>query len=80
MTVSGLSDAALWTEGGSREGAGQAIALSLAPDSVTSIKLFIAAPAGGPVRQDFTIETRGLDGDPRGDSDTIQFDRPETGQ
>ena len=80
VTVSGLSDAALWTEGGSREGAEQAIALSLAPDSVTSIKLFIAAPAKGPVRQDFTIETRGLDGDPRGDSDTIQFDRPETGQ
>jgi len=80
VTVSGLSGAALWTEGGSRAGAGQAIALSLSPDSVTSIKLFIAAPAGGPVRQDFTIETRGLDGDPRGDSDTIQFDRPETGQ
>ena len=80
VTVRGLSNAAIWTDGGSRAGASQAIALSLAPDSVTSIKLFIAAPAKGPVRQDFTIETRGLDGDPRGDSDTIQFDRPETGQ
>ena len=36
--------------------------------------------AAGPARQDFTIATRGLDGDPRGDSDIIQFDRPEAGQ
>ncbi len=44
VTVSGLKDAALWTEEGSR---------------VTA-----------------AIATRGLDGDPRGDSETIQFDRP----
>ena len=80
VTVSGLPGAAVWTEGGAREGAGQAITLTLVPDSVTRLKLFIAAPGAGPARQDFTISTRGLDGDPRGDSDTIQFDRPETGQ
>jgi len=80
VTVSGLPGAAVWTEGGTREGAGQAITLTLSPDSVTSLKLFIAAPGAGPARQDFTISTRGLDGDPRGDSDIIQFDRPEAGQ
>jgi len=80
VTVSGLPGAAVWTEGGAREGAGKAVTLTLAPDSVTRLKLFIAAPGVGPVRQDFTISTRGRDGDPRGDSDIIQFDRPEAGQ
>ena len=28
----------------------------------------------------FVDDTLGLDGDPRGDSDIIQFDRPEAGQ
>lgn len=80
VTVSGLPGAAVWTEGGTREAAGQAVILTVAPDSVTRLKLFIAAPGAGPARQDFAISTRGLDGDPRGDSDIIQFDRPEPGQ
>ena len=80
VTVSGLPGAALWTSAGSRDDAAQRVEMSLPPDSVTSVKLFIAAPGAGPVRQDFTISTRGLDGDLRGDSDIIQFDRPETGQ
>ena len=54
--------------------------MTISPDSVTRVRLFVAAPGDGPARQDFTIATRGLDGDPRGDSDTIQFDRPEAGQ
>ncbi|KTE13732.1 cytochrome c oxidase accessory protein CcoG [Sphingopyxis sp. H115] len=80
VTVSGLPGAVLWTNAGTRENAAQRIEVALPPDSVKSVKLFIAAPGTGPARQDFTIATRGLDGDPRGDSDTIQFDRPETGQ
>lgn len=80
VTVHGLSGAALWTEAGSRETAQQRVEIALAPDSVTRVRLFVAAPGEGPVRQDFTIATRGLDGDPRGDSDTIQFDRPEAGR
>ncbi len=80
VSVSGLPGAVLWTDAGSREKAGQHIELALPADSVTSVKLFVAAPAIGPARQEFTIGTRGLDGDPRGDSDIIQFDRPEAGQ
>ena len=80
VTVDGLPGAALWTEAGSREAAEQRIEIALAPDSVTRVRLFVAAPGDGPSRQDFIIATRGLDGDPRGDSDIIQFDRPEAGQ
>lgn len=80
VTVEGLAGAALWIDAGSRETAKQRIEIALAPDSVTRVRLFVAAPGDGPARQDFTIATRGLDGDSRGDSDIIQFDRPEAGQ
>ena len=50
--------------------------MPLAADSVTSARLFVVAPGSGPARQDFTIAVRALDDDPRGDSETIQFDRP----
>ncbi len=78
VTVNGLAGAELWTDTGSRETAGQRIEMTVPADSVARVGLFVAAPAKGPARQDFTISTRALDGDPRGDSDTIQFDRPET--
>ena len=78
VSVSGLAGAALWSEDGAREDARQSLDVALPADSVTRVKLFVAAPGGGPARQYFTIATRGLDGDPRGDSETIQFDRPET--
>jgi cytochrome c oxidase accessory protein FixG len=77
ITVSGLPGAQLWTENGSRAKASQRVEMTISPDSVTRVRLFVAAPAQGPVRQDFTIATIGRDGDPRGDDDTIQFDRPE---
>src|SRR3546814_10396080 len=56
----------------------QSLRLPLAPDSVTSAKLFVVAPGDGPARQDFTIAVRALDDDPRGDRETIPFDRPGT--
>jgi polyferredoxin len=77
ITVSGLPGAQLWTENGSRAKASQRVEMTISPDSVTRVRLFVAAPSKGPVRQDFTIATIGRDGDPRGDDDTIQFDRPE---
>ncbi|AOF99154.1 MAG: cytochrome c oxidase accessory protein CcoG [Blastomonas fulva] len=77
ITVSGLPGAQLWTENGSREKASQRVLMTISPDSVTRVRLFVAAPSDGPARQDFTIATIGRDGDPRGDEDTIQFDRPE---
>ena len=58
--------------------AAMGLRMPLAPDSVTSAKLFVVAPGAGPARQDFTIAVRALDDDPRGDRETIQFDRPGT--
>src|SRR3546814_4348623 len=75
---SDLPGARLWSDDGSRETARQSLRMALTPDSVTSAKLFVVAPGAGPARQDFTIAVRALDDDPRGDRETIQFDRPGT--
>src|SRR3546814_10683614 len=72
VAIDGLPGARLWIDGGSRETARQSLVMPLAPDSVTSARLFIVAPGEGPARQDFTIAVRPLDNDPRGDSGTIQ--------
>src|SRR3546814_20224215 len=78
VSLSGLPGARLWTDGGARETAGQSLRLPLAPDSVTSAKLFVVAPGDGPARQDFPLALRALDDDPRGAREPNPVDRPGT--
>src|SRR3546814_17502353 len=63
VAIDGLPGARLWIDGGSRETARQSLVMPLAPDSVTSARLFIVAPGEGPAPQDFTIAARPLDND-----------------
>ena len=77
LLVAGLPGAQVWASGGKREAAGRRLDLSLAPNSVTRLQVFIVAPGEGPARQEFTISTRGKDGDEKGDSDDVVFERPE---
>ena len=80
LLVKGLSGAVAWTSTGSRETAKQRVKVSVAPDSVQKVRLFVAAPANGDPRTDFEIEAIALTGNERGDSDSVRFERPETGQ
>ncbi|MDZ7587642.1 MAG: FixG Ig-like domain-containing protein [Parasphingorhabdus sp.] len=80
LVVKGLPSAVVWTSTGSRETASQRVKLSVAPDAVQKVRLFVAAPAAGPARTDFEIEAIALSGNERGDSDSVRFERPETGQ
>jgi cytochrome c oxidase accessory protein FixG len=76
LVVKGLPGAVAWTSTGSREGAEQSVRVSVAPDSVQKVRLFIAAPAEGPARSDFEISAKALTGNERGDSDDVRFERP----
>ena len=80
IVATGLPGAVLWTTGGSRETATQRITVTVTPDSVTPIKLFVAAPREGPTHQEFAIEARSLEATATRaniDTDTTQFERPE---
>src|SRR3546814_17134890 len=76
VAIDGLPGARLWIDGGSRETARQSLVMPLAPDSVTSARLFIVAPGEGPARPDFTIAVRPPDHDPRGARRPLPFARP----
>ena len=80
VAIDGLPGAVMWTADGKREFARQSVNFAVAPDAVHKVRLFIAAPAEGPVRQEFEIKTRGRTGDERGDEDDVIFERPEAGQ
>ena len=80
VSIEGLPGAVVWDSEGSREFARQSINFPVAADSVAKVRLFIAAPINGPEHTEFTISTRARTGDERGDSDTVMFERPESGK
>jgi hypothetical protein len=46
-------------------------------DSVARLRIFIAAPVQGIIRQDFTFTLRVTDREGGGDSEPARFERPE---
>jgi cytochrome c oxidase accessory protein FixG len=80
LVIKGLPDAVAWTTNGSRETGSHRVKVSVAPDSVQKVRLFVAAPSAGPARTDFEIEAIALTGNERGDSDSVRFERPENRQ
>ncbi len=76
LVIRGLPGAVGWTLSGSRETGSQRIPLTISPNAVAKLRLFVAAPAAGPQRQPFTIAVEALSGDERGDSDSVRFERP----
>jgi cytochrome c oxidase accessory protein FixG len=77
LRVSGLEEAKMWTQDGSRETASHQVEVNVAPDSVLKVRLFVAAPSKGPQRQPFEVSAQAAGTNEKGDSDTTQFERPE---
>ena len=78
VSVNGLDGAAIWTSEGSRSNARRAVNVITAPDSVSKLRLFVAAPGIGPAQQDFNIAVQPNEDGAKGDSETAVFERPET--
>ncbi|MBL0000715.1 MAG: cytochrome c oxidase accessory protein CcoG [Sphingomonadales bacterium] len=77
LRVSGLEDARMWTQDGGRATASHEVEVSVEPDSVMKVRLFVAAPRNGPERQPFEISAQAAGANEKGDSDATQFERPE---
>lgn len=80
LAIRGLPGAVAWTPDQSRASATDRVRLSVAPDSVQKVRLFIAAPGKQPAHADFEIAVIALSGDGRGDTASARFERPGTGQ
>ncbi len=76
LRVDGLPGATVWTSDSNRVDGVRQIDLTVPADSVQKVRLFVAAPAQGEARSSFTITAVARDGDHRGDSDRIVFERP----
>ncbi len=77
ISMSGLAEAVLWSNQGSRETAGQTIMVEVPADSVGRVRLFVAAPGEGPAREEFTLTVRAKDDRTAQDTHDVFFERPE---
>ncbi|WP_108810929.1 cytochrome c oxidase accessory protein CcoG [Sphingorhabdus sp. Alg231-15] len=77
ISMSGLAQAVLWSNQGSRETADQTIMVEVPADSVGRVRLFVAAPGEGPAREEFTLTVRAKDDRTAQDTHDVFFERPE---
>ena len=75
VTVEGLAGVSLWTDRDGRADARAAIDTVVPPDSVAKLRLFLAAPAHGPQRQDFAFTVRATDREGGADREPAHFER-----
>ncbi|MDO7834365.1 cytochrome c oxidase accessory protein CcoG [Sphingobium sp. HBC34] len=76
VAVDGLAGASLWTDAMAREQAGPSVTATVPADSVAKLRIFIAAPAAGPSRQDFAFTLTANDREGGGDHEPARFERP----
>lgn len=88
VMISGLQDATLWQGGTARpdakvrpakahSDAHHSIRVKLTPDSVTKLRLFVAAPAGDTKSEQYQISVSGEGDEQPSDSENLFFERPE---
>ena len=75
-----LKGAVMWSNAGSRDGAGKSLVTKVPADSVSRLRLYVAAPGEGPVREDFALTVTAADDAEANDIDEVFFERPETGE
>lgn len=80
ISISGLQNAAIWADSGSREQASQQFTVKVAPDSVARMRLFVAAPGAGQSREEFDVTVTAADDAEATDSQKTYFERPGQGE
>ena len=76
LSVVDLKDAVIWTSDGDRDDAAKSMEVALAPDAVTKLRLFVAAPGGEKQREDFAIRIIATDDAQTMDEEAVVFERP----
>ena len=78
VSVAGLEDAQMWSADGSRETAGQQLSVKVKPDSVTKLRLFVAAPAKNIEHVEYQIKLSDQSDSSANSINNIMFERPKT--
>ena len=76
LAIAGLDNAVVW-KGGTTRPDQQTVIRTLVPaDSVAKLRLFVVAPSGPNIREDFVISVKGSDDDAPSDTEELFFERP----
>jgi len=76
LTLEGLPGAVMWSNTMPRENAARTIDLTMAPDRVEPLRVYVVAPADT-APQSFTIALKATDAEGGGDASEVRFDAPE---
>jgi len=77
VTFEGLPGAVIWTETGSRSGAGREVRAIVPPDALLKLRIFVAAPGVEGRREDAAFSVRALDAEGGGDRVEVSFEGPD---
>ena len=77
LAMSGLPMAAMWNADTDRQLRSEKISIDVGPDQVKKVRVFVAAPASGPARTDFTFSAVSAADRRHGDADETVFERPD---
>lgn len=76
LSLEGLPGAVMWSSTMPREKAARTIDLTMAPDRVEPLRVYVVAPADT-APQSFTIALKATDAEGGGDASEVRFDAPE---
>lgn len=77
VSLVGLAGARMWRGEGKASDAARSFVVTVAPDAVQRLTVFVAAPYEGQERTDFAMSVSALDAEGGSDSHNLRFDRPE---
>jgi cytochrome c oxidase accessory protein FixG len=77
VVLDGLDDAVMWTAEGDRSQATQRLSVKVAADSVTKLRLFVAAPDKDAEHQEYRLNISDTSNADERASDTLIFERPD---
>jgi len=76
VTLDGLPGAVMWTDEMAREKAARDIKVTVAPDQVEALRVYVVAPSDT-TPQSFTFTLKANDAEGGGDTNEVRFDAPE---
>src|SRR5512139_1175142 len=76
VKLEGLPGAAMWRDTGSREQASRSARVTVPPDALAKLPIFVAAPGGGKSTEKFNFTVRSTDGEGETDTTEAIFERP----
>ena len=76
VTLDGLPGGVMWTDEMARDKASRDLTVTVAPDQVEALRVYVVAPADSK-EQSFTFALKATDAEGGGDTSEVRFDAPE---